>query len=64
MVLHDALTLQEDHPETLLLLGSLEQTANPDEGRRLLSRFLEAAPDHPQADQVRRWLIERHTDAR
>lgn len=61
--LQGALELQDDHPETLLLLGSLEQTADPDEGHRLLTRFLEAAPDHPQADQVRDWLAEREEDA-
>ena len=61
--LRDALELQHDHPEALLLLGSLEQTVDPDEGRRLLTRFLEGAPEHPQADRVRDWLAEREEEA-
>lgn len=51
-----ALDLRQDHPEALLLLGTLEQERDPAEGVRLLSRFLEVAPEHPQADQVRDWL--------
>ena len=39
--LQDALELQEDHPEALLLLGALEQTVNDAEGARVLTRFLD-----------------------
>lgn len=61
--LREALALHDDHPEALLLLGSLEQAADPGEGRRLLARFLAVAPDHPQAGQVRDWLAEQEEDA-
>lgn len=61
-VLRDALELHEDQPEVLLLLGTLEQSEDPDEGSRLFRRFLEVAPDHPQAGQVRDWLADREED--
>lgn len=61
-VLRDALELHEDQPEVLLLLGTLEQSEDPEEGSRLFRRFLDLAPDHPQAGQVRDWLADREED--
>lgn len=57
--LEESLLLEPDHPASLLLLGSVLQEQDPAEGARLLDRFLEVAPEHAQAEEVRRWL-ERH----
>lgn len=57
--LEEALRVEPDHPASLLLLGSLVQQEDTAEGARLLGRFVEVAPEHAQAEEVRGWL-ERH----
>lgn len=54
-VLDDALQVDPDHPPSLLLLGSIREQADQ-VGTEHLQRFLEVAPDHPSAAQVRQWL--------
>ena len=40
-------------PDALLILGLVQRAAGKPEADQTLSRFLEAAPNHPAADQVR-----------
>lgn len=51
-VLEALLTRDPDHPESLLLLGTLRQERGDDEAAGLLRRFVEVAPDHPAAGDV------------
>jgi cytochrome c-type biogenesis protein CcmH/NrfF len=50
-VLEDLLERNPEHPESLLLLGTLWQDSGGG-GEELLRRFLDVAPDHPAADDV------------
>lgn len=51
-VLEDLLTRDPDHPESLLLLGTLQMERGHGEAAELLRRFVEVAPDHPAAEDV------------
>lgn len=52
-LLDDVLRRTPDEPDALLLLGTIQlRTADP-AGRARLERFLQVAPDHPAARQVR-----------
>src|SRR5699024_7081987 len=57
-VLTQSLDIDADHPATLLLLGSIRQQQDGADGTDLLHRFLQVAPDHPSAAEVRAWLEE------
>ncbi|MCB9544503.1 MAG: hypothetical protein H6706_01255 [Myxococcales bacterium] len=51
--LKGALTLRPDHAETLLLLGSLQQTQDPVAAGATYRAFLAAHPEAPEAAEVR-----------
>lgn len=51
-VLEDLLRRDPDHPESLLLLGTLRQERGDGDAAELLRRFVDVAPDHPAAGEV------------
>lgn len=54
--LEAALAIRPDHAESLLLLGSLQQTRDDDAAKTTYRAFLAAHPDAPQAGEVRQIL--------
>jgi tetratricopeptide (TPR) repeat protein len=60
------LAIQPDHPELLFLLGSVIFQADPrdlttervERGRRAWRRYVDVAPDHPRAGQIREALLQ------
>lgn len=56
-VLQHTLAGQPDHDESLLLLGTLRHRAGEPDGAAMLEKFLELAPRHPGAEEVRRLLL-------
>jgi cytochrome c-type biogenesis protein CcmH/NrfG len=54
--LRAALALRPNHPESLLLLGSLEQSRDHSAAKQTYEAFLAAHPNAPQAREVRQIL--------
>lgn len=54
--LEAALAVRPDHAESLLLLGSLQQTRDDDAAKATYRAFLAAHPNAPQAGEVRQIL--------
>lgn len=54
--LEQACTVDPDHVETLLLLGTLLHRADDPEANTVLHRFIALAPGHTAAPMVRAWL--------
>ena len=54
--LEAALAVRPDHAESLLLLGSLQQTRDDDAAKETYRAFLAAHPNAPQASEVRQIL--------
>lgn len=54
--LEGALDVESEHAPSLLLLGTIRQYDGDQSGEELLRQFLEVAPDHRNAQEVRDWL--------